>query len=113
MDLGDLKSLSDMFALIRSGVGALKDLMSLVPAGERKAAEEALVKADVAIRTAEAKLAKDLGYELCRCTWPPQIMTRVDAGRMMGGGRQTHRNETWKCPQCENTVMVSASASRS
>jgi hypothetical protein len=108
----DLQSLAEMFAIVRSGVGALKDLIGLIPASQRKAAEETLEKADLAFRTAEAKLAKELGYQLCQCTWPPQIMIRVSAGRMMGSGTQAYRNESWKCPTCKNTVMVSANASR-
>jgi hypothetical protein len=108
----DFQFLAEMFTVVRSGVAALRDLMSLVPANQRKAAEETLEKADVAFRTAEAKLAKELGYMLCQCTWPPQIMTRVSAGRMVGGALQTNRNESWKCPKCRITVMVSANASR-
>jgi hypothetical protein len=104
--------LTEMFALIRGGVGALKDLLSLVPATERKAAEETLEKADVAFRTAEARFAKELGYELCQCTWPPQIMTRESASRLMGGGANAYRNETWRCASCGTNVMTTTNALR-
>jgi len=30
--------------------------------------------AEKALALSEAELAKELGFRLCRCTWPPQIM---------------------------------------
>jgi len=30
--------------------------------------------ADEILKRSDSKLAKELGYELCQCTYPPQIM---------------------------------------
>ena len=53
---------------------------------KRQALEEQLAKADHQFRIAETKLAEDLGYQLCRCTWPAQIL-------LLRHGR-------YKCPAC-------------
>jgi len=53
----------------------MKDAKDLMPAGERRDKIERLVaEVDAKIPAAEAQLARGLGYLLCRCTWPPQIM---------------------------------------
>src|SRR5579863_7193707 len=33
-----------------------------------------IAEADAALKRADARLAGELGYKLCRCTFPPQIM---------------------------------------
>jgi hypothetical protein len=38
------------------------------------AAQRQIEKAEVALKSSEAELAQTLGYRLCQCTWPPQIM---------------------------------------
>lgn len=54
---------------------ALKTGVSLLPSGkERDQAERALERAEEALKLSDYKLAKELGYRLCTCTFPPQIM---------------------------------------
>jgi hypothetical protein len=63
--LGAFKTALDIF----------KGLRSELPNGPK--ADEALrqiEKAENALKTAEAELAKNLEYKLCQCTFPPQIM---------------------------------------
>ncbi len=62
-----------------------------------KALDEAL---DHAVRTAaiaEAEVAKALGYELCKCQFPPTIMLTVgyklDRGKAGSG-------PVYECPRC-------------
>jgi hypothetical protein len=106
----DLASITEMFGLFRSAVGAVRDVKGLLPAHQQKPVEETLQKAELVAKTAEAKLAAGLGYQLCRCSWPPNIMIRTSAGRLMGRPGQAYRNETWKCEACGNTHMAAASA---
>src|SRR5947207_12022585 len=65
-------------------LGAARDVMGLLPPHQQKSIEATLNEAALMAKTAEAKLAEELGYELCRCTWPPNIMIRTSASRMMG-----------------------------
>lgn len=40
-------------------------------------------------RLAEVEMAARLGYLLCQCTWPPQIMVLGDDGQL------------FRCPRCK------------
>src|SRR5687768_10668146 len=67
---------------IAEGIGALKGALDLIkaastmlPKGEKKEEAEAkIAAAQEALKRADAELARDLGYKLCHCTFPPQIM---------------------------------------
>lgn len=48
----------------------------------------ALEQAEQAVQHAKVKLADELGYNLCKCTFPPQIVLRSKTGEM-------------RCPSCE------------
>jgi hypothetical protein len=63
------------FVAAKAGVEALKSAWSLLPRGaDKDALASKIEEAEQAIERADAKLAKELGYKLCRCTFPPQIM---------------------------------------
>lgn len=95
--LPGLPSLAEIkagFDLLRQGIGFAKDAKDLLPSGEKKAsAEKSLEEAEKASRLAEVQLAKAMGYELCQCTFPPQIMLRV--------------GDDIQCPSCKRTLSNS------
>jgi hypothetical protein len=69
---------SDISTWVTAAKGAL-DLMrsawQLLPRGDKKDEFEANVrKAEEALQLSSVSLAKSLGYKLCKCTFPPQIM---------------------------------------
>jgi hypothetical protein len=99
MDVGVIIQIISGF---RSALGLVRDAKDLLPAHQQKPIEEALHKAEAAAMTAEAKLAVELGYRLCRCTWPPQIMTRSSHG----WGFTSYEN--WRCARCWTTETVKA-----
>jgi hypothetical protein len=46
-----------------------------LPKGQKSdEATQQIEKAEQALKKSEAEFAKGLGFRLCRCTWPPQIM---------------------------------------
>ncbi len=51
---------------------SVKDLLPNTP--QKEAAVKKISEAETAFTIAEAKAAQELGYDLCRCSWPPQIM---------------------------------------
>jgi hypothetical protein len=56
----------------------VKDTKDLLPKDEKAAAiMAALATAESSARMAEAEVAKALGYELCRCQFPPTPMLTV------------------------------------
>lgn len=94
-DLTDLKLAFDM---MKSAIGIAKDAKDLLPEGEKK---QTLVNSLNAVESqtqiAEAQIANALGYQLCRCTFPPQIMLRI------GYKTQDHAvHEHFRCPKCGN-----------
>ncbi|WP_315772943.1 MULTISPECIES: hypothetical protein [unclassified Bradyrhizobium] len=56
-------------------VDTIKGIIGLLPAGQqRDKAQADLAKAETALDTSKAEIAKALGHKLCKCTFPPQIM---------------------------------------
>ena len=92
-------ALKPTFDALRSAMGLLKDAKDLLPAGDQRepAISQALVTAESSSKIAEAEIAKALGYELCKCKFPPAPMLTVgfidnkDAGLM---------GPVYECPKC-------------
>lgn len=42
----------------------------------QKGIDEQIARAETALKAGEAQLAKALGYRLCQCVFPPEIMLR-------------------------------------
>ena len=81
----------------RTALGMLKDLLGLIPSGEKKeAATRTLEEADRGIRLAEAQVAQALGYPLCRCTFPPTPMLAVGYWPRPSGRKEV----VHECPRC-------------
>ena len=93
MDI-DLDGIKTAFDLIRQSIGLVKDTNELTQDDEKKAVVvQSLESASTAASTAEAQIAQSLGYNLCQCTFPPQIM--LSQGRYPG-----RVEEFFKCPKC-------------
>jgi hypothetical protein len=84
------------FDAMRSAIALLKDTRDLLPKDEKTAAiTEALLTAESSSRIAEAEIANALGYELCKCTFPPTIMLTV--GEHNG---RPKLGPVYECPRC-------------
>jgi len=70
--MDELKAALSLFSSALSAIKATKDL--LPDSKEKEAASLSLEVAERAASLAEADIAKALGYQLCQCTFPPQIM---------------------------------------
>ncbi|HYL31983.1 MAG TPA: hypothetical protein VEU53_02390 [Stellaceae bacterium] len=89
--LAGIKSSMDT---IRSVLELFKDAKESLPDSTLKASiTESLGRADRGIRLGEAQIAQVLGYHLCQCTYPPQIM--------FGVGLTTLGDERFQCPRCK------------
>ena len=90
----DFHQVSEYIRASKDVLDILKTLGGLLPKGEKAdAAKERLDQAEKALRASEAELAKALGYNLCQCTFPPQIM-------LSKGRHATHDQEIFECPRC-------------
>lgn len=72
-------ALKSTFDAVRSAIGMLQDAKELLPTGDQRGAAitQALVTAESSSKIAEAEIAKALGYELCKCRFPPTPMLTV------------------------------------
>jgi hypothetical protein len=59
----------------KSALDLVKAAKNFLPKGpEKEAITAKIAEAEDALNRSDAKLAKELGYRLCQCTFPPQIM---------------------------------------
>jgi hypothetical protein len=101
----DLATIAEGFGLLRTAIGAVKDTKELLPKHQQTVVDQTLMRASLAAAAAEAQLAQGLGYQLCQCTWPPQIMRRTSTGEVLSHAQQV-RWEEWRCLICGQTVRV-------
>jgi hypothetical protein len=106
MDIGDphawaegAVALKTAFDLFRSAVGLVRDSKKAIghDDAQAKAADEALDEALKAAGLAEALIAKALGYELCKCAYPPTAMLTVGYKAARG---QAGSGPVFECPKC-------------
>jgi hypothetical protein len=72
MEFTDLK---DYVALSKDAIDLLTAAYRAMPQGsQRDDVEKKLEAAAALLARSDARLAKDLDYKMCQCTFPPQIM---------------------------------------
>lgn len=86
-----------VFDSVRDLLGVFKDAKELLPDDKKAAAAAAIESSENQIAIAEAQIAQALGYQLCRCSFPPVIMLTV-------GTIEDHKTRTnapvYECPSC-------------
>jgi hypothetical protein len=90
-------ALKPTFDALRSAMGLLKDAKELLPPGDQRevAITQALATAESSSQIAQAEIAKALGYELCKCEFPPTPMLTVGS---LSGRPKT--GPVYECPKC-------------
>lgn len=89
-----------IFDGLRSAIGMVRELRGTPNGGsekEKALVDAALDKADQATAIAQAEVAKALGYELCKCEFPPIPMLTV--GRIDNPHAEI-RGPVYECPKC-------------
>jgi hypothetical protein len=72
MDFLDLK---DYVSMMKDAVDLFKSAYTVLPKGaQRDEIEKRVLAADALLKRSDARLARDLGYVLCKCTFPPTPM---------------------------------------
>jgi hypothetical protein len=89
----DVASIGEFLTASKSAVDLLKSAYEALPTGSKREEVECKVKeAEDILKRSDAKLAKDLGYCLCKCEFPPKIML----------WKQDAQAEV--CPSCGHTI---------
>jgi hypothetical protein len=95
-----IPAVKSAFDAVRSAIGLVKDAKDLLPKDQKAKADAitaALATAESSSRIAEAEVAKALGYELCKCTFPPTIMLTVGE---LDGRSKLGLGPVYECPRC-------------
>lgn len=101
------QTLLQVLEAFTKGLKTLKEAIALVHAandqlpagGPRKAIQEKISEAERAIQSGHASMGQSLGFQLCHCTWPPQVMTSSDYS-------EETRVEQFTCPNCGKTLSL-------
>lgn len=95
----DIESFKTAFELGSQALSMLKSVKDMLPnSPQKEVAAQKISEAEKAFKIAEAKVAQELGYPLCKCTWPPQIMLA------------TQKNFRFKCPKCNYEIDTSSAS---
>jgi predicted RNA-binding Zn-ribbon protein involved in translation (DUF1610 family) len=86
-----------VFETVRTMLGVFKDAKDLLPADKQAAANLAIEASTKQLSIAEAEIAQALGYQLCKCQFPPIIMLTV--GTKEDVKTSTNR-AVFECPSC-------------
>ncbi len=91
-----IEELSAALTLAKTAISAFKEARNLIPGGpQRQQIEDALDNAEKAFVIAEAQVADELRYPICRKHWPPEIMLLI---------RSTEDSEIFQCPKCQAII---------
>lgn len=86
----EFKDLSEFMSAGKSALDLLKAAYGVLPKGvERDKIEAEIKRAEDLLSRSDAKLAKDLGYKICQCTFPPQVMLWRE------------NDKAWVCPNAD------------
>ena len=102
------ESLQKVLEAFTKGLTVLKEAIGLVhsandqlPAGEsQKAIQQKVEEAERLIQVGHAGVGQSLGFQLCHCTWPPQVMASS------GYSKET-QVEQFTCPNCGKSLSLS------
>lgn len=101
MELSDIAVITCIgkgFKMFKEIIDLVKNVKDLLPDGEKKTLiVQRLDEIEKKTKEAEAQIAKNLGYKLCQCTFPPQIMLSIG----YQGSSSISSIEKFQCPRCK------------
>ena len=95
-----ITELNNFITLSKNLISTLKEIKTLLPDSEAKTQiNETITAAERELALSEAAMAKELGYQLCQCTFPPQIMLFT--------GKKRYQ---YQCNRCQFVIETGATA---
>ena len=80
-----VEAIKNALGLFLTAIQLAREAKKGLPEGpEKKSVEQSLEAAERSSKLAQAQIAQALGYELCKCTFPPQIMLKTAYSRDQG-----------------------------
>ncbi|MEX2493004.1 MAG: hypothetical protein WD425_14730 [Nitrospirales bacterium] len=99
--LQTLEALTKGLTTVKEAVYLLKSATDQLPPGDtQQAIHEKIEEAERAIQLGHAEMGESLGFQLCHCTWPAQVMAST---------RYTKETqvEQFTCPNCKKSLSLS------
>ena len=95
-----LEAYTKGLAALNGSIDLLKSTIAELPQGEHKQSlEQKMAEAEHTLQLGNAEIGQSLGFQLCQCTWPHQVMASV-------GYSESDRLEQFKCPNCGKVRSV-------
>ena len=86
---------------LKEAIGLVHSANDQLPIGEpQKAIQQKVEEAERLIQAGHAAVGQSLGFQLCHCTWPPQVMASNEYSE------ETHV-EQFTCPNCGKSTSLS------
>ncbi len=80
----NIQAIKEGLTIAESVIGILNSVKDTLPSGKKRdEAERLLVDAEQKMKEAEARLAPELGFPICKRCWPPEIMTLNNEGEFI------------------------------
>lgn len=92
------------FQAVKDLLGVVREAKDLLPDDRKEATEVAIVETEKQLKIAEVQIAGALGYQLCRCEFPPHIMLRVGYMTMDQPPKFHTSDAVYECPKCHDTT---------
>jgi hypothetical protein len=94
--MAGVSAVKTAFETLRSAIGLVRETKDLLPNDAKTAViTAALDNAETSSKLAEAEVAKALGYELCKCEFPPTPVLTVGMS-----AREPKSGPVFECPKC-------------
>jgi hypothetical protein len=91
-----LEPFKEGISLLQSAVSIISQVKNLLPKDTKsQELHSKLTDAETNLKLSEVAFAKEIGYQLCKCTWPPQIMLSIG---------EVDYGEKYKCPSCNKII---------
>ena len=81
MDIDALHSALISLTLVPEEVRSAREALTFAKSDDRTGLAHLLANIERDLRMAKAALANELGFPLCRCCWPPQLMATDPDGK--------------------------------
>jgi len=95
-----LEAFTKGLTILKEAINFVHSANDQLPAGEpQKAIQQKVEEAERLIQVGHATVGESLGFQLCHCTWPPQVMGSS------GYSEETHV-EQFTCPNCGKSVSL-------
>jgi len=96
-----LEAFTKGLTVLKVAIGLVHTANDQLPAGEQQTAiQQKVEEAERLIQVGHASVGQSLGFQLCHCTWPPQVMAST-------GFNEKTQVEQFTCSNCGKSLSLS------